>query len=297
MALYYKSLNAHMRKYRTDDQMREMLAELHNQNLKEELEKNNAAYDRVAAEARKDLIRAELYKEMHPEAKKKLAEQEVEKDLLRESIKQDLIKRAAHKPLQGKDIIRAHKAFEALKGKAKHRLEQLHERKERSLMKGEELHSSKHHAILKNRQYAHVREKMRKPVNKITEAIHKREIVKSHQQESKPHYKSKFTAPLSPTFSQAPTVGTTETSGSPGSAKKIYDNLRNQLMHAAKTNPALKEDTNYKTIALGSNVSKESSIQTRTDDIHELIKKYNLPIEHGGGLSFKKKRSHKKYRR
>jgi len=77
-----------MRKYRKDNNLRELLDEMHNENLKEELEKDNALYNKVAAEVRKDQLKKQ-YKDLlsTPEQRKK----EIQSEIEREDIKRNLI--------------------------------------------------------------------------------------------------------------------------------------------------------------------------------------------------------------
>ena len=93
MSLYYKSLNAHMRKYRSDDKLRESLALLHNENLKEELEKNNASFNQAAAQVRREQLKEMLYSELHPEAKRKHLEREAEKKVLLQRAETEYLKK------------------------------------------------------------------------------------------------------------------------------------------------------------------------------------------------------------
>jgi hypothetical protein len=81
-SLFYSSLNAKMGRYRKDQNMQELLDELHNANLKEELEKDNVLFNRAANQARIDAIKYQIYRERHPELLLKKAKMKAEEDYL-----------------------------------------------------------------------------------------------------------------------------------------------------------------------------------------------------------------------
>lgn len=136
-SLYYSSLNAKMGRYRKDSNLRELLDQIHNENLKEELEKDNALYNKVAAEVRKDQLKKQ-YQDMLSTPGQR--EKEIEAEIDREAMKRNIINErnqtrlAPLKQLRDKAI--KQKAFNALFSNkigskdAKERERKKHERKQ-----------------------------------------------------------------------------------------------------------------------------------------------------------------------
>ena len=97
MSLYYKSLNSHMKKFRKGQNFRELSDELHNLNLKEQLNqdlnKEQALLSTVANKVKRDELKQRYAEHLKPLKEKKLkekAEKAAKLELLKEAYKYNI---------------------------------------------------------------------------------------------------------------------------------------------------------------------------------------------------------------